>query len=156
LGTGVGGGLILDGRLYRGPRGLAAELGHMSIDLNGRPCLCGSRGCLEAYAGAVAIRVTGYMDTAKANRAKSDLATIVDAVESYYLHHSRYPSNEEGLAKLPLKNRLDPWGREYMYNSPGQNEPFEVFTLGADGREGGDGIDADIYSWQLGQVDEEA
>lgn len=56
LGTGVGGGLILGGKLYRGSRGLAAELGHMSIDMNGRPCPCGSRGCLEAYAGGVAIR----------------------------------------------------------------------------------------------------
>lgn len=52
LGTGVGGGLILDGKLYRGRRGLGAELGHLSIDRNGRRCACGNRGCLEAYAGA--------------------------------------------------------------------------------------------------------
>ena len=58
LGTGVGGGLVLDGRLFRGSQGLGAELGHMSIDLKGRPCLCGSLGCLEAYAGARAIRLS--------------------------------------------------------------------------------------------------
>jgi glucokinase len=56
LGTGVGGGLILDGALYRGRNGLAAELGHMVIDRDGRRCPCGSRGCLEAYAGARAIQ----------------------------------------------------------------------------------------------------
>ena len=55
LGTGVGGGIILDGQLYTGPDDTAGELGHMSIDPNGRPCNCGSRGCVEAYASATAI-----------------------------------------------------------------------------------------------------
>lgn len=106
-------------------------------------------------AGAVAIRVTGYMDTAKGNRAKSDIATIVDAIEAHYLSASRYPSNDEGLEALPLKNRRDPWGRVYEYNSPGQGEPYEVFTMGADGLPGGEGADADIYSWQLGDTGQE-
>ncbi len=106
-------------------------------------------------AGAVAIKVTGYMDAAKGNRARSDIATIVDAVEAFYLQHSRYPGNDEGLDNLPLKNRTDPWGRPYEYNSPARDEPFEVFTFGADGREGGEGIDADIFSWQLGDVEPE-
>jgi len=105
-------------------------------------------------AGAVAIKVTGYMDTAKINRAKSDIATIVDAIEAYYLSNSRYPSNDEGLENLPLKNRKDPWGRPYEYNSPGRDEPFEVISFGADGREGGQDINADIYSWQLGETEE--
>jgi general secretion pathway protein G len=104
-------------------------------------------------AGAVALKVAGYVDTAKVNRARSDIATIVDAVEAHYLTYSQYPSNDEGLEKLPLKNRLDPWGRPYGYNCPGRSEPFEVFTFGADGREGGDGIDADLFSWQLGEVE---
>lgn len=52
LGTGVGGGLILDGKLYRGPFGGAGELGHMTIDHNGPLCNCGNRGCVEAYVGA--------------------------------------------------------------------------------------------------------
>ena len=55
LGTGVGGGIILGGQLYTGPDDTAGELGHMSIDPNGRPCNCGSRGCVEAYASATAI-----------------------------------------------------------------------------------------------------
>lgn len=105
-------------------------------------------------AGAVTMKVAGYMDTAKVNRAKSDLATIVAAVEAYYLANSRYPSNEDGLKNLPLKNRVDPWGAAYEYNSPGQKgEAFEVISFGADGREGGEGINADIYSWQLGDAE---
>ncbi|MDZ7779260.1 MAG: ROK family protein [Gemmatimonadota bacterium] len=50
LGTGIGGGVILDGQLVRGASGCAGEIGHMSIDLNGRRCACGNLGCLEAYA----------------------------------------------------------------------------------------------------------
>ncbi|MCX7626527.1 MAG: ROK family glucokinase [Candidatus Sumerlaeaceae bacterium] len=56
LGTGVGGGLILNGELYSGPDDTAGELGHIPIDYNGPPCNCGSRGCVEAYASATAIR----------------------------------------------------------------------------------------------------
>jgi glucokinase len=50
LGTGIGGGVILDGRLVHGASSTAGEIGHMTIDLEGRPCKCGNRGCLEAYA----------------------------------------------------------------------------------------------------------
>ena len=57
LGTGVGGGLVLDGKLYRGSTGGAGELGHTSIKYDGPRCLCGNRGCLEAMVGANAIIV---------------------------------------------------------------------------------------------------
>ncbi|MEE2845733.1 MAG: ROK family protein [Gemmatimonadota bacterium] len=50
LGTGIGGGVILDGRVVRGASGSAGEIGHTTIDLNGRRCACGNYGCLEAYA----------------------------------------------------------------------------------------------------------
>jgi glucokinase len=56
LGTGVGGGLVLDDRLYRGRTGTAGELGHLSIYANGERCPCGSRGCLERYCSGSAIR----------------------------------------------------------------------------------------------------
>lgn len=49
IGTGMGSGLILDNRLYRGPNGNAGEIGHMTIDIHGRQCECGRRGCAEAY-----------------------------------------------------------------------------------------------------------
>ena len=55
LGTGVGGGLILGGSLYRGVDGTAGEVGHVPVYPRGRPCRCGSRGCLEAYASATAV-----------------------------------------------------------------------------------------------------
>lgn len=101
-------------------------------------------------AGAVTLKVVGYMDKAKINRARSDIATIDAAVEAFYLEKGNYPGNDDGLSRLPLKTRVDPWGRPYEYNSPGKDDkPFEVFTLGADGRPGGDGANADLYSWQL-------
>ena len=54
LGTGIGGGLVIEGRLYRGSKGLAGEIGHMVMDPAGPVCNCGSRGCLEALVSGVA------------------------------------------------------------------------------------------------------
>ena len=51
VGTGVGGAIVIDGDLYRGMSGLAGEIGHMTIDMNGRDCACGAKGCLERYVG---------------------------------------------------------------------------------------------------------
>lgn len=55
LGTGVGGGIIIDGKIYSGFNGIGGELGHIVIDYNGRDCACGRKGCLEAYASASAL-----------------------------------------------------------------------------------------------------
>ncbi|MBI2861028.1 MAG: ROK family protein [Chloroflexi bacterium] len=55
LGTGIGGGIIIDGRLYTGATGAAAELGHMVIDIDGPDCPCGNRGCLEVLASGTAV-----------------------------------------------------------------------------------------------------
>lgn len=55
LGTGVGGGLVLDGRLWTGIDGVAGEFGHMTVEPGGRPCTCGNHGCLEQYASATAL-----------------------------------------------------------------------------------------------------
>lgn len=55
LGTGVGGGIVLDGKIWEGINGFAAELGHVVVDVNGRFCGCGQRGCLEAYCSATAL-----------------------------------------------------------------------------------------------------
>ncbi len=56
LGSGIGGGLFLDGRLYRGAQGMAGEIGHATVEPNGFPCQCGNRGCLEQYASANGLR----------------------------------------------------------------------------------------------------
>ncbi len=53
--TGVGGGFVLDGRLHPGPSGNAGHIGHVTVDLDGPPCPCGSRGCVEVYASGPAI-----------------------------------------------------------------------------------------------------
>ena len=55
LGTGVGGGIVLGGRIWHGMTGMAGEFGHMTIASQGIPCKCGNRGCLEQYASATAV-----------------------------------------------------------------------------------------------------
>jgi glucokinase len=55
ISTGIGGGIIIGNKLYQGQNGNAGEIGHMSLAINGRPCNCGSRGCLEAYASGTNI-----------------------------------------------------------------------------------------------------
>lgn len=110
-------------------------------------------------AGAVAVGVNKYLDSARRNRAKSDIASIVSAIDLFYQEKTRYPTSDEGIEALNLKTgHLDPWGKPYQYlyppsNSPNPDEPFEVFTLGQDGQEGGDGVDGDIYSWQLNEAE---
>ena len=92
--------------------------------------------------------------------AKQEIATIILALETFYAIYGRYPTNEEGLAiltrstdKLPEKllegEPIDPWSQPYQYNSPGANGPYEVVCYGADGREGGEGADADVRSDKL-------
>ena len=68
LGTGIGGGIVIDGRLYRGAKGLAGEIGHVVLDPTGPPCPCGSRGCLEAIVSGVAFarRAQRLLDEGKA------------------------------------------------------------------------------------------
>lgn len=68
LGTGVGGGIVIDGKLVEGNRGAGAELGHTVIEFNGESCTCGRRGCLEAYASATAL----IRDTKRAMEAHKD------------------------------------------------------------------------------------
>jgi glucokinase len=69
LGTGVGGGILLDGKLWEGANGCAGEIGHMPVDPDGPPCPCGSRGCLELYASATAVaKAAGTRDAEEAAR----------------------------------------------------------------------------------------
>lgn len=111
-------------------------------------------------AGVVTINVRSYLITGKQNAAKMDVAKLCDALETYYALHDRYPTNEEGLAMLTRKSDKmsepllmqepkDPWGRPYQYNQPGRERPYEIVCYGADGREGGEGADADLASWTL-------
>jgi len=111
-------------------------------------------------ATVVTVNVRGYLLTGRQNAAKMDITRICEALDSYYALHSAYPSNEEGLQALvtasegmpePLLKKLpiDPWGQPYEYLQPGREQPYEVICYGADGREGGEGADADLVSWEL-------
>jgi glucokinase len=70
IGTGIGGGLILDGKLYHGASDVAGEIGHATIDTEGRRCKCGNYGCLEAYASGpnIAIRAVEALETGAESR----------------------------------------------------------------------------------------
>lgn len=74
LGTGVGGGIVLDGKLFRGATGSAGEVGHMNIEENGPLCNCGNRGCLETYIGAPHLMRLAQSDLGKG--ARSSLQTL--------------------------------------------------------------------------------
>jgi general secretion pathway protein G len=113
-------------------------------------------------AGVVTVNIRSHLIKAKQTIVRQDLSVIAGAVERYWSETGRYPSNDEGLAVLwqktdksaePYlgKQPLDPWGRPYVYQSPGPNGPYVVICLGADGTEGGDGADADISSDDLTQ-----
>ncbi len=111
-------------------------------------------------AGVVTVNVRNYLIKAKQNAARQEIATIVGALNTFYTSYSRYPNHDEGLRvlvqaseKFPepiIDGKLtDPWSRPYQYISPGRMGPFEVICYGADGREGGEGADADISSDHL-------
>lgn len=98
----------------------------------------------------VIINVMPAADRAAVTKARADIATLEQAIEMYRLDNMRYPTMEEGLQALMAGNFLrrlpnDPWNRAYAYAAPGPDgKPFLVSSLGADGREGGDGENADI------------
>lgn len=81
LGTGIGGGLILNGRIWHGAKGMAAELGHINVWPEGRLCNCGNRGCLEAYASATAV-VRCATELVDSGRAGPDLERLVHGEET--------------------------------------------------------------------------
>ncbi len=85
LGTGVGGGIILDGQLHRGRGGFGGELGHVPINFDGRPCICGGRGCLKAYVAGTDIAAQG----------RERLGRDVTAAEVFQLAAERHALAEE-------------------------------------------------------------
>jgi general secretion pathway protein G len=120
-------------------------------------------GLLAAF---VAPNLIGNIDRAAVTRAKADIRTIDNALNLYRLDNFRYPTTEDGLEALvtnpgeavapnwkePYLRSLsmDPWNNPYQYVSPGRSGgDYDVFSYGADRQEGGDGIDADIGTWDL-------
>ncbi len=119
---------------------------------------------LALLAGLVAPRVMGYLAGAKRETAELQIRRLSTVLEYYRLDTGRYPTTAEGLKALVerppgagrwngpyLEGGLprDPWGNPYVYRAPAEGAPYEILSLGADGRPGGEGEDADISSLHL-------
>ena len=122
---------------------------------------------LGILAALVVPKIISRPDEARVIAAKQDIASFMQALKLYRLDNLRYPTTEQRLQALvqkpvamPLppnwksggyleKLPKDPWGRPYVYLNPGVRGEIEIFSFGADGQQGGSGIDADIGSWDL-------
>lgn len=117
---------------------------------------------LGLLATVVAPKVIGRLKGAKKELAKVDIANLEQALDLFSFDMGHYPTTAEGLSALLanpggdqwkgpyLKKEAipkDPWQREFVYRSPGQHGDYDLFSLGADGQEGGEGENADITSW---------
>jgi general secretion pathway protein G len=118
-------------------------------------------------ASLVAPNVFQHVGTAKDASARSQIEMLGAALDGYRLDNGRYPTTDQGLAALwerpnsgdvrnwrgPYLRKavpLDPWGRAYNFRSPGERSRtgYDLWSFGADGRDGGEGDDADVTSWQ--------
>lgn len=117
-------------------------------------------------AAIVAPNIIGRIDQAAATRVKNDIRQVESALQLYRLDNFKYPSTDEGLEALVTKPSdvsapnwkpggylprvpKDPWDKAYLYRAPGQQGEIDVYTLGADGQEGGEGVNADIGNWNI-------
>ena len=120
---------------------------------------------LAILAAVVVPRVMDRPGQARQTSAKQGIQSIMTALNMYHLDNFAYPTTQQGLAALvqrpsdlpqganwkgPYLDRTpkDPWGHEFLYLQPGVHGPVDVYTLGADGRPGGEGEAADIGNWQ--------
>jgi general secretion pathway protein G len=119
-------------------------------------------------AAIVAPQVIGRVDDAQIEKARADIRNIESALDLYRLDNFAYPTTEQGIDALVNKpndpnvrnwkpggylGRMpnDPWGNPYQYLNPGNNGEIDIYTLGRDGRPGGEGIDADIGNWNIAE-----
>lgn len=119
---------------------------------------------LVLLASLVAPRVMGYLGSSRTKAAKVQIESLSTSLELFKLDTGRYPNAREGLNALVQqpsdvkawngpylktdKVPLDPWGQPYHYRFPGQRAPFDIYSLGADNRDGGEGEDQDVASWK--------
>lgn len=117
---------------------------------------------LSLIMGLVGPRVLSYLSDARSKSARLQIESLSSALDLFYLDTGRYPTTSEGLdalvKRVPNVERwngpylsqnavpADPWGNSYEYRSPGDTGPYEIISLGADGRKGGSGDDQDIKS----------
>jgi general secretion pathway protein G len=107
----------------------------------------------------VTVNLLENADKAKVVKARADIKALENALELYKLDSGRYPNTQEGVKALVTKTEShdsyikggsvpkDPWGKEYVYLSPGSHGDFDILSYGADGEPGGAGTNADITSW---------
>jgi len=104
----------------------------------------------------VAPNVFGVLEDAEVTATQAQMKAVETALATYRMNHRRYPTSDEGLQALvnpPGRDRgyldsvpRDSWDNEYQYRSPGLNGDYDLYSLGRDGQEGGEGLDADISS----------
>jgi len=120
---------------------------------------------LGILAAVIVPKIMDNPDKARVVKAKQDVQALKNALDLYKLDNFSYPSTDQGLQALVQKpsgspearnwkqggylDRLpkDPWGGDYQYLNPGIHGEVDIFSLGADGRPGGEGINADIGNW---------
>jgi general secretion pathway protein G len=123
---------------------------------------------LGLLAALVGPRILGRVSEAKSATAKTQIELLETALDNYRLDTGSYPTGEQGLdalMKAPTREPVpinwrgpylkrdvpaDPWGRPYIYKSPGEHNPtgYDLSTLGRDGQPGGENEDADIMNWK--------
>jgi glucokinase len=106
LGTGVGGGLILDGKIYAGQNGCAMEVGHIIVELNGRQCGCGNLGCMETVASATGVSAT-YFELTSQQRSAAEIAALADAGDKHAIAAYDLVANALAQALASILKVLD-------------------------------------------------
>lgn len=122
---------------------------------------------LGILAAIVVPNIIDRPDAAREAKARQDIKAVESALKLYRLDNYRYPTTEQGLAALVEKPNsqpeprnwksggyldrvpTDPWGNVYHYRNPGQHGQIDIYTLGRDNQDGGEGPDADIGNWTL-------
>lgn len=117
---------------------------------------------LGLLAALVAPKMFQKVGSSKQKAAKAQMAMIGTALDAFRLDMGSYPTTEEGLEALrrnpghgawdgPYLSKdipADPWGRRYIYRFPGEHSEYDLYSLGADGQEGGEGENADVLGWE--------
>lgn len=122
---------------------------------------------LGILASIVVPKVVSRTDQAQVVKAKQDIRAMESALQMYRVDNFNYPTTDQGLQALSQKPSSgpeaknwqpggyiksvpkDPWGNEYQYLSPGEKGEFDIYSLGSDGRPGGENANADIGNWEL-------
>ncbi|MDH5629121.1 MAG: type II secretion system major pseudopilin GspG [Gammaproteobacteria bacterium] len=123
--------------------------------------------------GIMVTQFMGQTEKAAMERLKGDLAALDSALTQYYTDNLNLPTTVQGLQALIVKPHIDPipknyprrgylqtlnddpWGNPYQYIQPGEFGEYDIYSLGADGVEGGEGINADMGNWNIKEVIEQ-